>query len=106
MEPREQEDVGIKDVFETIQVEIKEKGREKDTKDGNEYLFREEEIRKHNVKGGEKCLIRDEEVWMEDENIFAVYLFHKKKRHSIKKSKVRETQGANENMQVIEEMVK
>jgi len=47
-------------------------------------------------------LIGDEEVWMEDENMFAVYLFHKKKRHSIKKNKVRETQGANENMQVVE----
>jgi len=43
---------------------------------------------------------------MEDKNIFAVYLFHEKKRHSIRKSKVKETQGANENMQVIEEMVK
>jgi len=46
----------------------------------------------------------DEEVWMEDENIFAVDLLHEKKRRSIKKSKVRETQGANENMQGIEDL--
>jgi len=63
----------------------------------NVYLG-EEEIRKHDFKGGEKCLIGDEGIWMEDENIFADYLFHEKKRNAIKKRKVRETQGANENM--------
>ncbi len=31
---------------------------------------------------------------MEDENIFVVYLFHEKQGHSIKKSKVGETQEA------------
>ena len=46
VEPRKHEDVGIQDVFETIQVEIKEKGGEKDVKDGNECLFGEEELRK------------------------------------------------------------
>jgi len=39
VEPRKHADMGIKDVFETIQVEMKEKVGEKDTKDGNEYLF-------------------------------------------------------------------
>ncbi len=33
---------------------------------------------------------------MEDENIFAVYLFHEKKRNSIEKQKVRETQGTKD----------
>ena len=61
----------------------------------NVYLGRKK-IRKHDVKCGEKHLIGDEEVWMEDENIFAVYLLHGKKRHYIKRSKVRETQGARE----------
>jgi len=96
VEPRKHEDVGIRDVFETIQVEMKEKGGEKDAKDGNECLFGEEEIRKHDVKGGEKCLIGNEEVWMEDENIFAVYLFHQETRHSMEENKVRESQGARE----------
>jgi len=91
VDPRKHEDGGIQDVFETIQVEMKEKGGEKDTKDGKECLFGEEEIRKHDFKGGEKCLIGDPEVWMEDEN--AVYLCHKKKRHSIVKRKGRESQG-------------
>jgi len=35
VEPREQQDVGIKDGFE----KIKEEGREKDAKDGNKCLF-------------------------------------------------------------------
>ena len=43
VEPRKQEDEGIKDVFENIQVEMKDKGGEKDAKDGNECLFGEEE---------------------------------------------------------------
>jgi len=77
-------------------VEMKEKGEEKDAKDGKEYQSGEEEVRNHDVKGGEKYLIGDPEVWMEDENIFAVYLLHGKKRHYIKRSKVRETQGARE----------
>jgi len=51
-------------------------------------------------------LIGDEVIWMKDKNIFAVYLMHGKTRHSIKKSKLRETQGVNENMQVIEELEK
>ena len=38
-------------------------------------------------------MLGDEEVWMEDENILAVYLFHEKQRHFIKRSKVRETHG-------------
>jgi len=103
VEPREHEHVGVKDGFETIQVEMKEDGKEclhgeeevrnHDVKDGEECLFGEEEVRNHGVKGGEKCLNGDPEVWMEDENIFAVYLLHGKKRHYIKRSKVRETHG-------------
>ncbi len=83
---------------------MKEEGGEKDAQDGNEYRLGEEEIRNHDVKGGEKCLIGDEVIWMEDKNVFAVYIMYEKKRHSIKKSMVRETQGVNENMQVIEEL--
>jgi len=71
-EPRENEDVGVRDVCVTIQVEMEEKGGEKDAKDGKEYLLGEEEIRNHDAKGGGKCLIGDQEVWVEDEN--AVYL--------------------------------
>ncbi len=100
VEPRKHEDVGIQDVFETIQVEIKEKGGEKYVKDGNECLFGEEEIRKHDVKCGEKCLIGDEEVWMEDENIFAVYLFDEATRHSMEENKVRESPGEREDKQM------
>jgi len=59
--------VGIKDGFETIQVEMKAKDGEKDAKDGNEYQIGEEEIRNHDVKGGEKYLIGDPKVWREDE---------------------------------------
>ena len=62
VKPRKHQDVGIKDAFQTIQVEMKERGGEKDAKDGYECLFGEEEIRKHDVKGGEKCLIGDKEV--------------------------------------------
>ena len=76
---------------------MKEKGGEKDAKDGNECLFGEEELRKHDLKGGEKCLIGDEEVWMEDENIFSVYLFHEETRHSMEERKGRESPGAREN---------
>ena len=39
-------------------------------------------------------MIGDQEVWMEDENIFAVYLFDEETRHSMEKSKVGETQEA------------
>jgi len=96
VEPRKYAEVGIKNGFETIQTEMKEKGGEKDAKDGNECLFGEEEIRKPDARGREKCLIGDKEVWMEDENIFAVYLLHEKKRHSITKNRVRETHGERE----------
>jgi len=96
VEPREHAEMDIKKVFETIKVEMKEKGEEKDAKDGKEYQSGEEEVRNHDVKGGGKYLIGDPEVWMENENIFAVYLLHGKKRHYIKSSKVRETQGARE----------
>jgi len=51
-------------------------------------------------------LIEDEEVWMEDKNIFALYLFHEKKRQSFKKSKVRETQGAREDQPMKGELTK
>ncbi len=80
VEPREHAEMGIQIGFETIQVEMKEKGREKDAKDGNGCPFGEEELRRHDPKGGEKCLIGDPEVWMVDENIFAVYLFHEETR--------------------------
>jgi len=56
LEPREQEDVNINHGFETIQVEMKEKGKEKDAKDGNECLIGEEEIRKYDDKSGEYSL--------------------------------------------------
>jgi len=71
----------------------------------NDYLGRKKSENMMSSQGREKFLIRDEEVWMGSENILAVYLFHERQRHSIlRKSKVRETQGANENMQVIEEL--
>ena len=54
VETREHEHVDVKDGFETIQVEMKEKDGEKDAKDGNEYQIGEEEVRNHDVKGGEK----------------------------------------------------
>jgi len=92
VEPRKHEDVGIQDVFEIIQVEMKEKGGEKDAKDGKECLFGEEEIREHDFKGGENCLIGDPEVWMEDQN--AVYLFNEETRHSTEENIERESQGA------------
>jgi len=60
VESREHENVGVKDGFETIQVEAR---------DDYECLFGEEEVRNHDIKGGEKCLIGDEEVWMKDENL-------------------------------------
>jgi len=104
VEPREHADMGVRNVFETIQVEMKEKGGEKDAKDGNEYQIGEEENRKHDFKGGENCLIRDPEVWMEDENIFVVYLLHEKKRHSIKRSKRRETHGEREDQSMSGEL--
>ncbi len=88
--------MGVRNAFETIQVEMKEKGGEKDAKDGNECLFGEEDIRKHVFKVGEKCLIEDPEVWMEDENIFAVYLFHEETRQSMEKGKVGEIQEARQ----------
>jgi len=94
VEPREHADMGVRNVFETIQVEMKEKGGEKDAKDGKECLFGEEEIRKHDFKGGEKCLIGDPEVWMEDQN--AVYLFDEETRHSMEERKGRESPGARE----------
>jgi len=96
VETREHEHVDVKDGFETIQVEMKEKGGEKDAKDGNEYQIGEEEVRNHDVKGGENFLIGDPEVWMEDGNIFAVYLFNEETRHSMEQRKGRESQGARE----------
>ena len=51
-------------------------------------------------------MIGDEVIWMEDKNIFAVYLFHGKKRHFIKRSKVRETQGAREDQPMSGEVEK
>jgi len=98
--------VGIRDGYETIHVEMKENSGEKDAKDSNECLFGEEENRKLDVKGRDKHLIGDEEIWMEDTNIFAIHLLHEKKRYFIKKIKVRETQGASKNIQVIEEFEK
>jgi len=100
VESRKHEDVGIQDVFETVQVERKAKCGEKDAKDGKECLHGEEEIRKHDFKGGGKCLIGDPEVWMEDENIFAVYLFHEETRHSMEENKVRESPGEREDKQM------
>ena len=72
VEPREHANMGVRDVFEIIQVEIKGKGGENDAKDGNECLLGEEEVRNHDVKGGENFLIGDPEFWMEDENICAL----------------------------------
>jgi len=96
VEPREHEHMDIKDGFKTFKVERKVKGGEKDAKDGKECLFGEEEVRNHDVKGGEKFLIGDPEFWMEDENIFAVYLFHEETRHSMEERKGRKSQGARE----------
>jgi len=106
VEPKKHEDVGIQNGFETIQVEMKEKGGEKDAKDGNECQHGEEEIRKHDFKGGGKCLIGDPEVWMEDGNIFAVYLFHEETRPSMEKRKVRETKEAREDVPMKGELEK
>ena len=41
-------------------------------------------------------MIGDPEFWMEDENIFAVYLFHEETRHSMEERKGRKSQGARE----------
>jgi len=100
VEPREHVEMGIKNGFETIKVEMKEKGGEKDAKDGKECLLGEEEVRNHDVKGGEIFLIGDQEVWMEDGNIFAVNLFHEETRHSMEENKVKESPGAREDKQM------
>jgi len=86
--------MGVRNVFETIQVEMIERGGEKDAKDDKECLFGEEEIRKRDFQGGEKCLIGDPEVWMEDQNV--VYLFDEETRHSMEERKGRESPGARE----------
>ena len=87
-------------------MEMKKEGGEKDAKDGNEYQIGEEEVKHHDVKGGGKCLIGDPEVWVEDKNIFPVYLFHEETRPSMEKRKVRETKEAREDVPMKRELEK
>ncbi len=91
--------MGVRNVFEIIQVEMKAKGGENDAKDGKECLFGEEEIRIHEDKGGEKFLIGDPVFWMKDENIFAVYLFHEETRRVGKENCSKDCERSSEQIQ-------
>ena len=106
VEPREHEDMSVRNVFETIKVDMEEKGGEKDAKDGKECQIGEETTRNHDVKGEEKCLNGDPEVWMQDANIFDVFLNHQKERHSIEKGKVSKIHGEREDQQMSGELGK